>query len=107
MKVRFEPFGAEVEAQAGDRLLDLALEAGVHINASCGGEGVCGKCRVHLESGNVEGGLSEKVSAAEAEAGVRLACQSIISGRCGGAHTGGFGHGQGRSHRSGQRARPK
>ncbi|MCB2228428.1 MAG: DUF4445 domain-containing protein [Desulfarculaceae bacterium] len=78
MKVRFEPFGVEVEAQAGDRLLDLALEAGVHINASCGGEGVCGKCRVHLESGNVEGGLSEKISAADAEAGVRLACQSRI-----------------------------
>ena len=63
MKVRFEPFGVEVEAKAGDRLLDLALEAGVHINASCGGEGVCGKCRVHLEQGQVHGGLSEKISA--------------------------------------------
>ena len=80
MKIRFEPFGVEVEGKAGDRLLDLALEAGVHINASCGGEGVCGKCRIHLEEGELEGGLSEKVSKADAEAGVRLACQSIITG---------------------------
>ncbi len=80
MKVRFEPFGVEVEGQAGDRLLDLALEAGVHINASCGGEGVCGKCRVHVEEGEVEGGLSEKVSAEDAAAGVRLACQSTLVG---------------------------
>jgi ferredoxin len=29
------------------------MEAGVHINASCGGEGVCGKCRVIIEDGNV------------------------------------------------------
>ncbi|MCF8032758.1 MAG: ASKHA domain-containing protein [Desulfarculaceae bacterium] len=78
MKVRFEPFGVEVESQAGDRLLDLALEAGVHINASCGGEGVCGKCRINVEEGSVEGGLSEKISAEDAEAGVRLACQSTI-----------------------------
>jgi uncharacterized 2Fe-2S/4Fe-4S cluster protein (DUF4445 family) len=80
MKVRFEPFGVEVEGRAGDRLLDLALEAGVHINASCGGEGVCGKCRVHVEEGAVEGGLSEKVNAEDAEAGVRLACQSTLAG---------------------------
>ncbi|MCB2192322.1 MAG: DUF4445 domain-containing protein [Deltaproteobacteria bacterium] len=80
MKVRFEPYGVDVEAQAGDRLLDLALEAGVHINASCGGEGVCGKCRVNIEHGEVEGGLSEKISITDAEQGVRLACQSRIKG---------------------------
>ncbi len=80
MKVRFEPFGVEVEGREGDRLLDLALEAGVHINASCGGEGVCGKCRVHVEEGEVAGGLSEKVSKSDAEDGVRLACQSTLVG---------------------------
>ncbi|MBV1753165.1 MAG: 2Fe-2S iron-sulfur cluster binding domain-containing protein, partial [Desulfarculus sp.] len=80
MKVRFEPYGVDVEAQAGDRLLDLALEAGVHINASCGGEGVCGKCRVNIEEGEGEGGLSEKIDSNDAAQGVRLACQSRIKG---------------------------
>ncbi|MBW2741134.1 MAG: 2Fe-2S iron-sulfur cluster binding domain-containing protein, partial [Deltaproteobacteria bacterium] len=27
----------------GESLIRAAMEAGVHINASCGGEGVCGK----------------------------------------------------------------
>ncbi len=79
MKVRFEPFGVEIEAQAGQKLLDAALEAGVHINASCGGEGVCGKCRVIVEQGVVDGGLSEKISPEDTAAGVRLACQSAIN----------------------------
>jgi len=35
----------------GENLLRAAMEAGVHINASCGGEGVCGKCLVIIEKG--------------------------------------------------------
>lgn len=80
VKVRFEPSGVEVEAQAGDTLLDVALEVGVHINASCGGKGVCGKCRVILEEGELEGGLSEKLSSQDREEGVRLACQARLTG---------------------------
>lgn len=34
---------------------------GVHINASCGGEGVCGKCRVIIEKGDVKDGISERL----------------------------------------------
>jgi len=54
------------------------MEAGVHINASCGGEGVCGKCRVIIEEGTVEGGISEKLDPADLEKGYRLACQSKV-----------------------------
>jgi len=77
-KIRFEPSGVETEVEAGASILDSALDAGVHINASCGGKGVCGKCRVTVEEGEIEGGLSEKISAEDAEAGVRLACQSLV-----------------------------
>lgn len=78
MKVRFEPFGVEIDVESGQKLLDAALDAGVHINASCGGEGVCGKCRIIVEEGAVAGGLSEKISAEDAAKGVRLACQSVV-----------------------------
>ncbi len=50
----------------------------MHINASCGGEGVCGKCRVLIEDGMVEGGISEKLSAQDQENGYRLACQAVV-----------------------------
>ncbi len=78
VKVRFEPSGVEAEAPVGSILLDVALDAGVHINASCGGRGVCGKCRVNIEQGSVEGGISEKLDQADREKGVRLACQAKL-----------------------------
>ncbi len=77
-KVRFEPMGKEVEAPAGTNLLDLAMESGIHINASCGGRGVCGKCRVNISGGEVGGGVSEKLSEKDRGAGVRLACKSEV-----------------------------
>ncbi len=80
VRIRFEPSGVETTAEAGSILLDAALEVGVHINASCGGKGVCGKCRVVLEEGEVEGGISEKLSAQDREQGIRLACQSKLIG---------------------------
>lgn len=78
--IRFEPSGLEVKSQAGSALLDVALESGVHINASCGGKGVCGKCRVIIEQGEVEGGISEKLSQQDRDSGVRLACQAKLTG---------------------------
>jgi len=50
----------------GENLIRAAMEAGVHINASCGGEGVCGKCRVIVEDGTVEDGITEKIDASYA-----------------------------------------
>jgi uncharacterized 2Fe-2S/4Fe-4S cluster protein (DUF4445 family) len=79
-KIRFLPHNREVEVQNGENLIRAAMDAGVHINASCGGEGVCGKCRVIVEQGIVEGGLSEQISAEDREKGFRLACRSTVAG---------------------------
>jgi len=77
-KIKLLPYETEIEIENGDTLIRAALEAGVHINASCGGEGVCGKCRVLIEDGMVEGGISEKLSAQDQENGYRLACQAVV-----------------------------
>ena len=77
-KIKFLPYETEIEIENGDTVIRAALEAGVHINASCGGEGVCGKCRVLIEDGMVEGGISEKLSAQDQENGYRLACQAVV-----------------------------
>ena len=78
-RVRFEPHQREAEVSEGTLLLRAALDAGVHINASCGGNGVCGKCRVLLEEGEVENGVSEKLSQEDRDAGYRLACLSRVT----------------------------
>ncbi len=77
-KIKFLPHEKEIEIEAGDTLIRAAMEAGVHVNASCGGEGVCGKCRVLIEDGSVEGGISEKLSKEDQASGYRLACQAVV-----------------------------
>ena len=78
--VTFLPAGLTVEQPAGDTLLKAAQNADLHINASCGGSGVCGKCRVKIREGAVTGGTSEKLSPADRQAGWRQACTALITG---------------------------
>jgi uncharacterized 2Fe-2S/4Fe-4S cluster protein (DUF4445 family) len=76
--VLFLPHNRKITVEDGESLIRAALEAGVHINASCGGEGVCGKCRVIIEQGMVEGGITEKLSRDDQEKGYRQACLARI-----------------------------
>jgi len=77
-KVKFLPHNKEIIVHDGRKLIRAAMDAGVHINASCGGEGVCGKCRVLVEEGEIEGGISEKLSQEDIDNGYRLACKSKV-----------------------------
>jgi uncharacterized 2Fe-2S/4Fe-4S cluster protein (DUF4445 family) len=76
--VVFLPYETKITVADGETIIHAALEAGVHINASCGGEGVCGKCRVLIEEGTVEDGISEKLSQEDQDKGYRLACQAVV-----------------------------
>jgi len=78
LKILFLPHNIEITVTRGENLIRAAMEAGVHINASCGGEGVCGKCRVIIEKGDVEGGLSEKLSTEDLNKGYRQACLATV-----------------------------
>ncbi|MDY0375796.1 MAG: ASKHA domain-containing protein [Desulfobacterium sp.] len=77
-KITFLPHGREIEVDDGANLIRSAMEAGVHVNASCGGEGVCGKCRVIIEQGQVEDGFSERLSPEDIANGYRLACLTTV-----------------------------
>lgn len=55
VRITFQPYGVSVEVPEGENILRAAIEAGVHINASCGGSGTCGKCLVTVTSGKVMG----------------------------------------------------
>ncbi len=79
-KVTFLPYQVSIEVPAGETIIRAAMAAGVHINASCGGEGVCGKCRVIVEAGSVDGGVSEHLSAADRTKGYVLACKAQLRG---------------------------
>ncbi len=77
-KITFLPHEKQIEVDENTQIIRAAMDSGVHINASCGGEGVCGKCRVIIESGEVDGGISEMLSAEDREKGYRLACLAKV-----------------------------
>jgi uncharacterized 2Fe-2S/4Fe-4S cluster protein (DUF4445 family) len=77
-KVTFLPYDISIQIPRGESIIRAAMAAGVHINASCGGEGVCGKCRVIVEKGSVEGGICEHLSAADRAKGYVLACKAEV-----------------------------
>lgn len=77
-KIIVKPYDLEIEVQEGENLLRAALQAGVHINASCGGAGVCGKCRIILEKGELQCPPTTLLSKEEWELGYRQACQCTV-----------------------------
>lgn len=77
-RITFQPYDLTVEVEEGANLLKAALAAGVHINASCGGAGVCGKCRVILESGTVDCPETTLLTREEWQQGYRQACQCRV-----------------------------
>ncbi|MHB8909010.1 MAG: ASKHA domain-containing protein [Syntrophales bacterium] len=79
-KVLFRPDDVTVEAGDGDNLLELARESGVAITAACGGDGVCGTCKVIIEQGEVDSLPGMQLAAEEIAQGVRLACQCRVKG---------------------------
>ncbi len=81
--VDFQPLGRRVQVGAGTTLLEAAREAGVGLNAVCGGAGVCGTCRVRVAEGAVSppNRSEEKfLDEDDLRAGLRLACQVEVEG---------------------------
>ena len=76
--VHFLPDDIKIKVAEGENLLNAAANAGVYIHAFCGGEGVCGKCKVRIEQGEVAATQATQLKSTEIEQGFRLACQSEV-----------------------------
>ena len=55
MKISFKGSPLACEAREGETILLACARSGVILSAPCGGRGRCGKCRVHVLSGEVSG----------------------------------------------------
>ncbi|MDR2354127.1 MAG: ASKHA domain-containing protein [Deltaproteobacteria bacterium] len=78
--ITFLPDNVTVKAPAGETILDIANRGGLHINASCGGEGVCGRCVVELHTGTVEATPGLYLSDEDFQKNLRLACRAKCNG---------------------------
>ena len=77
----FENGATPVTATAapGETLLETSRAANVAIDAPCSGNGSCGKCRVKLLEGTVEGLQTNHITDEDYAAGWRLSCASKVS----------------------------
>ena len=85
--VSFAPLGTRAAALDDESVLDVARRAGVPLGNSCGGVGVCTRCKVRVLSGaenlsppttlEVRFGTSRGFAADE-----RMACQAVVQGQC-------------------------
>lgn len=78
LNIHFNPDNVDAVAEPGANLMDIAIAAGVHINASCGGAGVCGTCKVLIKKGEVDSTKTKWISGEEYEKGIRQACQCQV-----------------------------
>ncbi len=67
------PSGKKLQAESGELLLSVLARGGYYLPAACGGNGICGKCKVKVIRGETDG--------AEIDAnGFVLACKARIKG---------------------------
>src|SRR3990167_3115505 len=76
-KITFYPDNKTVEVEKGVTVLSAAISAGLQINSSCGGDGVCGRCKVILKKGGVVSLPTGRITAEEKKKGYYLSCLSV------------------------------
>jgi uncharacterized 2Fe-2S/4Fe-4S cluster protein (DUF4445 family) len=81
-KVLFQPDAKTVEVEGGATLLAAAEAAGVFVNSICGGQGLCGECRLRVIRGEAKADKHAIgfFSSDEVKQGYVLACQTPVTG---------------------------
>jgi uncharacterized 2Fe-2S/4Fe-4S cluster protein (DUF4445 family) len=80
IRVRFKPLDEVTEVERGTSLLKAAFQAGLRLDAECGGMGRCGKCRVMVTKGvsSITPKEREYLTPYDIENKIRLACQANV-----------------------------
>jgi len=71
--------GKTLNVSEGESLLEALKRQDVYLVSSCGGKGICGKCRVRLMEGEYRIESTDKLEPREIDAGIALACQTFPS----------------------------
>lgn len=77
-RVTFQPQNNTVVVEQGTSLLEAALHAQITINNLCGGDGICGRCKMIVREGQVSGDVSGKLTREEIRQGYVLACTTFV-----------------------------
>jgi uncharacterized 2Fe-2S/4Fe-4S cluster protein (DUF4445 family) len=77
-KIELLPSGQVIELPHGLNVLEATREAGLDLEAPCGGDGTCGRCIVRLVHGEVQGDSVGRLPAPALAAGYVLACRTRL-----------------------------
>ncbi|MDD5196797.1 MAG: ASKHA domain-containing protein [Candidatus Omnitrophota bacterium] len=77
-KVTFYPDNKAVEVAKDATILSAAISCGVYIKSDCGGDGVCGRCKVILKKGKVLTQSTGIIDAQERKHNIYLACLTTV-----------------------------
>lgn len=69
--------GRTLNIAEDESLLQALKRHGIYLVASCGGKGICSKCRVRLLEGKIRIVSTGKLEPGEVKAGLTLACQTF------------------------------
>jgi uncharacterized 2Fe-2S/4Fe-4S cluster protein (DUF4445 family) len=72
--------GRVIDTKEGESILESLKQAGVFLTSSCGGKGVCGKCKIVVQSGDVDAKSHIKLSSEEIQKGFAIACMTAPLG---------------------------
>jgi len=78
IKVNFKSHNKEVYCNKGDKLLEVARNSNIFIDAPCNGNISCGKCKVKLLKGKVDTKKTLHIKDEEWEQGYVLACNTNV-----------------------------
>lgn len=78
VKVTFTSHNKEIYCNKGDKLLDVARDAEIFIDAPCNGNVSCGKCKVRLIKGKVDTEKTHHIKDEEWNQGYILACNTKV-----------------------------
>jgi len=78
VNITFLPEGEVIKVERGASLLEASVRAGVYVNSICGGDGICGKCKLVVKEGEVETRPTTLLSREEIKRGYVLACETEV-----------------------------
>ncbi|MHA1268841.1 MAG: ASKHA domain-containing protein [Candidatus Helarchaeota archaeon] len=82
-EIIFQPDGKRIKVEAGTTILQSAIESGIDLISICGGKGICGKCKIIVEKGNIKKEFDSAelkfLTDEEKQHNFRLACKVQIN----------------------------
>ena len=78
--VTFYPDNKKVVVPVGTDILTAAIKSNIFLSSSCGGKGICGRCKVKILSGEFSFEPTGKISEEEKNKNIYLACRTFVKG---------------------------